>query len=463
MKTFFSILSIIIIAAILGQSCANIIPPGGGPKDSLPPILVTSIPKDSATNINTNKIVLTFNEFVELQSVQENVVVSPLPKNTPLIEYKLRTVTVKLRDSLEKNTTYSIDFGNAIKDINEGNVLKNFIYSFSTGNTLANGTVNGKVVLAETGTIDSTLIVALYNNLSDTAVYTLKPRYIAKLNGKGLFAFNNIAAGKYNAFVLENDYSKRYDDSTKIFAFLDSLMVIDSNKSTASLQLYAYQERKKESKQVASAKSNAPKDDKRLRYTTNLENGMHDLLNKTLRIDFNRKLRWIDTANIILYDTSFKKLPNQLVQADTNGKSINITYNWKENTAFKLLIPKDAVIDSNYVNLTKADTLKFTTKSQSEYGSVKLRFLNIDTTKKPVLLILQNDQLVEAVPLKQRDWIRKLYKPGEYQIKILFDSNGNGSWDAGNYKKRIQPEIVLEKNWKLQIRANWDNETDITW
>ena len=130
MKSFFiqfAIVLMILFRVILLSSCANIIPPGGGPKDSLPPKLVMSLPKDSATNVSPKIITLTFDEYVTLQSAQQELIVSPTLKNSPLIDSKLRVVTIKLnRDSFEANTTYSLNFGNAIKDVNEGNIAKGF-------------------------------------------------------------------------------------------------------------------------------------------------------------------------------------------------------------------------------------------------------------------------------------------------------------------------------------------------
>src|SRR5215471_11697331 len=137
-----------VISLATGPGCANIIPPTGGPKDSLPPILVSAAPKDSTTNFNAHKVVLTFDEYVDLdQRLTEEFIVSPNPENTPLVENKLRTVTIKLKDSLKPNTTYSLDFGNSLKDVNEGNVLKNFTYVFSTGNNIDDGTMSGKVMI----------------------------------------------------------------------------------------------------------------------------------------------------------------------------------------------------------------------------------------------------------------------------------------------------------------------------
>jgi len=162
---------------------------------------------------------LVFDEYVELQGVNENLVMQPYPKNTPLVDYKLRNVTVKLKDSLEKNTTYAINFGNAIKDVNEGNMAKELTFVFSTGNKIDSNQYQGTVLMAETGKSDSTLIVVLHQILADSSILKNRPRYLTKLDGKGNFKFKYLPSGQFNAFVLPNDYSKKYDDSTKVFGF----------------------------------------------------------------------------------------------------------------------------------------------------------------------------------------------------------------------------------------------------
>src|SRR4051812_43805798 len=118
-------ISIILISAICGPGCANMIPPEGGLRDTLPPKLLKATPADSSRNFNDDRLNFVFDEFVDLNNVQQNLLISPIPKVFPVVEYKLRTITVKL-DSLEPNTTYTFNFANAIKDVNEGNLLKDF-------------------------------------------------------------------------------------------------------------------------------------------------------------------------------------------------------------------------------------------------------------------------------------------------------------------------------------------------
>jgi hypothetical protein len=463
---YLLVLALIAYIAGMQTGCAVMISPGGGPRDTIPPKLITALPKDSAINVSTNKIMLTFDEFVEVKEVATNLIVSPNPKNLPLVDYKLKNVTIKLRDSLEPNTTYSLNFGNSIKDVNEGNPAKNFTYVFSTGKTIDGNSFSGKVILAETGKIDTTLIVLLHKNLHDTAVIKDRPRYYAKLDGKGRFNFKNLPEGKFNAFVLPNDFNKKYDDSTKLFAFLDSSVVL--NQSTPSVTFYAYEEakRKAENKIGSVTSSNTPtnkprKEDSRLRYSLSLENGLQDVLTPNLDLVFNKKIKLLDSSKIILTDTTFKELKKYTITLDSTKTKISLVYNWKENTGFRLIVSKDAVSDTGSLKLLKTDTLKFETKKESEYGSIKIRFSNLDFSKNPVLQFIQNDKIVESVPITQKELFRKLYKPGEYELRVLFDKNKNGVWDAGNYKNHKQPEIVQSINKKLSVRANWDNEIEV--
>src|SRR5687768_9401021 len=160
MKKTFALVYLILcigIISFIGYSCANIIPPTGGPIDSLPPVLIEANPKDSTLNFKSNRIVLTFDEYVDLKEVQNNLLFTPLFETVPVVEVKLKQVTVRIRDTLEPNTTYTFDFGNAITDVNENNPYKYYTYTFSTGPYIDSLRLNGRVLLAENGKIDSTL------------------------------------------------------------------------------------------------------------------------------------------------------------------------------------------------------------------------------------------------------------------------------------------------------------------
>jgi len=181
-----------ILIAVAISSCGQQVPPTGGLRDSIPPKLVTALPEYGAKNFKGNKITLVFDEYITLENPYEKLTYSPIPKSNPNAEGKLKTITIKLKDTLEENTTYRIDFGEAIKDINENNILKDFSYSFSTGPYLDSAFFTGKVIIAATGKVDSTLIAVLHRSMDDSAVAKEKPRYYTRLKGDGSFLFSNL-------------------------------------------------------------------------------------------------------------------------------------------------------------------------------------------------------------------------------------------------------------------------------
>jgi uncharacterized protein (DUF2141 family) len=464
-KKMFKPIGIVVFFVLISMyitGCANIIPPGGGPRDSLPPKLIVALPKDSATNVRTKNFLLSFDEYVTLQGLQENLIVSPTVKNTPIIDYKLKNVTIKFKDSLEENTTYTLDFGKAIVDVNESNMAKGFRYIFSTGNNIDNGNYNGHVKIAATGKVDSTLIVVLHNNLNDTSIYNNTPRYYTRVDGKGNFSFKNLAPGKYAAYVIPTNFSRKYDDSTNYFGFLNAPVL--ASEKIKSDTIYAFEEFKKVEKKIyAAASSKDSKEDKRLKYNASFNNGEQDLLGP-LELSFAKKIRIKDTASIRLVDTSFVSKEGYTVTLDSSALKLSVGYNWPAGEPFKLLLPKGAVTDSLGNATAKSDTLSFYTKKEVDYGLIKFKFPNIDTSLHPVLQIIERNEIINSYPLTSNQLLIKRYKPGSYELSILFDSNKNGIWDTGSFKvNKRQPEIVIEIPKPISVRNNWDNEITVTW
>lgn len=452
---FFAVLVTLIV---LNSSCANIIPPGGGPRDSLPPRLVFALPKDSSIKISPKNITLNFDEYVTLFNVNENLIISPTLKNNPIIDYKLKVVTIKLKDSLDPNTTYAINFGNAIRDVNEGNVVKDLTYTFSTGAQLDTLTYKGKVFLAETGKIDSSLIVILHQDLHDSAITKIRPRYYTKINGKGAFNFNYLPAGTYRAYVLPNDFTRKYDDSTKLFAYKTALLNISNN--TPLDTFYAYQAFKRIDKPIKLSGSSTKKEkqDSIIRVKTDLENGQQDLLGN-LHLTFSKKLTLFDSSKMILSDTNYLPINGYSLNLDSSKKILTLTYPWKEMSHFKLILQKDAVKDSVGNILAKADTINFRTKLESDYGSIKIRLNNLSLASNPVLQFVQSEVIVESVPLTGNELNRKLFREGSYELRILYDFNKNGTWDPGSFGlNKKQPEIVQLIPNIFNVKGNWDNE-----
>lgn len=456
-----------------GPGCANIVPPTGGPRDSLPPRLVSVKPSDSTTNFTGKKITIEFDEFVDLDNIQENLLVSPTPKMNPDVQRKLRTVTVTIKDTLEPNTTYAINFGSAIKDINEGNQLKNFTYIFSTGPALDSLELSGKVIVAETGKIDSTLIVMLHTNFDDSAVVKERPRYVARVERDGSFTFHNLPRDTFAIYAMKDEGGqRRYLRKSQLFAFADS-PAIAGRSGAFTLYVYTEKEDTASKKPATTTRpggnrtlgtGNAPAAaDKRLRIETNLQGGTLSLLNN-LEIYFKQApLRFFDTSKLVFANEKMEPLKGYRFVQDTSNKKITLFYNWTENTAYNLIVKQDVAEDTAGRKLLRDDTLSFRTKKTGEYGLVRLRLLNLDMSKNPVLQFVQTDQVKYAYPLTSREFYARLFEPGEYELRILFDQNKNGVWDPGEFfGKHVQPEKVQPVPRKLEVKANWDNEVDIT-
>ena len=172
MKRYYNALSTAVLLTLF--ACASIGTPDGGPYDEEPPVLLEAVPELNSTNVKSKKFVLNFDENIKLENAFEKVVVSPPQVEMPSIKYSGKKVTVELFDTLRPNTTYSIDFSDAIVDNNEGNPYENFAYVFSTGENVDTLAVSGTVLNAQDLEPVKGIVVGLHSCLDDSA-FTRKP------------------------------------------------------------------------------------------------------------------------------------------------------------------------------------------------------------------------------------------------------------------------------------------------
>jgi len=466
LSTFLILIAFAVPIWLLNGSCGQPIPPTGGPRDTLPPVFIGSNPRDSAINVKSNKLVLTFSEYISVDRPFENVIVSPVPKSQPQVEGRLKEVQIKLRDTLEPNTTYTIDFGNSIRDINENNILRRFKFTFSTGNHLDSGRLFGKALLAETGLPDTTITVLLHRSADDSAIAKERPRYYTRTNRKGEFSFSGLAPGTYHAFALkEGDNSRKFDQPSDMIGFLDSTVNADQERPV-TFYVFKPKEDTSRYKPIGLLKPKpvpvvpGNKDDKRFKYQDNLENGQQDLLGR-FAITFIHPFKTFDTSRITLTDEKFNRLPGYAIAFDTSGRKVFLDHAWKEGTPYKVILQKGLATDSLGNEVLRNDTIVVNTKRESDYASLDIKFTGLDTNMHPVLILIADEKVelsrkVDAERIKYR-----LFRPGDYQIRILYDRNGNGVWDTGDYWKKIQPEIVVSRNQKWGARANMENALTI--
>ena len=204
-------------------SCASIGRPQGGARDVTPPAYVRSNPPHGTLNFKGERVEAFFDENIQLDDAFNKVIVSPTQKITPVVRSFGRRVTVELRDTLKPNTTYTIDFADAIQDLNEGNVLDGFALDFSTGDSIDTLRLSGIVLEARTLEPAQAMTVGIYREPADTAITTLPFERIARTNQLGQFTVRNLKAGNYAVYAI-NDLNRdnKWDRSEDI-AFLGHL------------------------------------------------------------------------------------------------------------------------------------------------------------------------------------------------------------------------------------------------
>jgi len=212
---------------LFSLSCARTGRPDGGPKDEDAPLFVTAKPPYESINFNKKEVKLTFNEFVKLKDINKQFVVSPPMKNPPLISPQgsaSKELKIEIIDTLQLNTTYIFNFGNAVEDNNEGNKLENFKYVFSTGNYIDSLTTSGSIKdaqLIETPRNVNVLLYRIDTAFTDSIVYKKKPNYITSTLDTTNFQFTNLRKGKYLMIALKetiNDYI--FDPATDKIGFI---------------------------------------------------------------------------------------------------------------------------------------------------------------------------------------------------------------------------------------------------
>ncbi len=340
---------ILVVSMMVMGACASVTAPDGGPRDETPPQL---IPEESTPNLQTNfekqPIELTFDEWVVVEDVFNQVVVSPPLEFRPEVSLKRRTVRFDFdpRENLRENATYTIQFGEAVKDLNEKNPAENLRFVFSTGDYLDSLTVSGNIVDAKTEEPVEGALFMLYDNPADSVVRTQRPFYFSKTDKQGNFRIENVRAGIFKGFALKDvDFNYRYNLANEQIGFPDSLIAI--NDSTPSLAIRMFEETRplrineRDARRYGRAKltfNRAPRQvaisydeiGQRILYETdkdtlnvwydipgapqrwNLYIQQDTLLNDTVRVDSVPRAAWLETAKLRLLTRQYRQTPGQL-------------------------------------------------------------------------------------------------------------------------------------------------------
>ncbi len=241
----FSVALLAFFLSCLLSSCANIVAPTGGPRDEQPPRLdsLASTP-NMQTNFKKQDILLAFDEWLKLQDVFNQVVVSPPLDYQPEVRLKKKNVIFEFdgREELRPDATYVINFGTAVRDLTEGNEVPNLRFVFSTGQYIDSLQLNGRVLDAVSGEPVEKILVMLYDNLADSVVRSVKPFYFARTDKQGNFSIGNLKKDTFKVFALSGlDYY--YNNSKEQIGFLDTpIWLSDTTQPQLTIKLFAEQQ-----------------------------------------------------------------------------------------------------------------------------------------------------------------------------------------------------------------------------
>lgn len=337
----------ILLSALL-CSCANVIPPNGGPKDTNAPTITSLTPETNTLNFSQEKIIFTFDEKIVVDNFYSSFFISP-PLNKK-VDYavKANKLIVELKEELKNNTTYYMSIGQSIADLNEGNKTKEASLLFSTGPTIDTLYIKGyaKDVTSGKGIKDCWLFLHTYERDNNYDNIFSQASYVAKTNEDGFFSFPNLRNELYHLIALQDlDKNLNYSLPDEKIGFLDSLFV-----------------------------------------------------------------------------------------SQKEGYNINL---FTENDSIGALIS------------LKLDSI-------SRFGK-----LIVDSIPSHSFLELYNDQGIVSRGKLGETFIMDSLLIGEYQLRLIKDSNRNGVWDSGNLESRIKAEDILFYPQPIRIRSNWDLE--ISW
>lgn len=239
---YFNLTNILVaFALLLILGCASIQNPQGGPKDTTPPKVLNMTPKNLTRNFNSKKIVIAFDEYFKIQNETKEFSISPELEKAPILKIKKKNLEITLADSLEKNTTYTLNFGKAIADINEGNYIKNLSYVFSTGNEIDSLSISGHVRNALTGDTEKEVTVFILPLERDTLFGKKRPSIYTLTDSAGNFKLNNLRQGKYKIYALKEASGggdKIYQQSSDEIGFIKDPIILDKNIDDVSLLVF---------------------------------------------------------------------------------------------------------------------------------------------------------------------------------------------------------------------------------
>ncbi len=515
LKKLFTSILLLAIITFLGTSCARIGSPTGGEKDKQPPKILNITPPNLSTNFKSKRIIIRFDEFIQLKDLNKNLLITPHLKHQPDISpmgTASKEIRIDIKDTLLPNTTYIFNFGESIVDFNEANKYGDFRYVFSTGNAIDSLSLKGKITPVHFDKKPEKILVGLYkkDDFKDSIIFREPPYYISFTDKSGNFTFNYLSKGDYKVIaLLDENHNYVYNRDKEAVGFKNDWINIPKDTLIEVLLFkeipkFSLDDVKQLSKNHLQITYKGKADSLMIKPISKIEKSViitqpkkidywYKSKEDTLKLDIiykkhNRKFKKkrsknIDSLRLIMnkrgffnpLDTLILTGNMPLVSVDKNlvklmADSVSIPFKIHKNNRFNLIFDFDKQTGKNYdlQVLPKAisdflgnknkDTLQvnFKIPNEKKYGNL---VLEIPSIKKNyfVEILDNNHRVIQKSKTSKSNKLKFSYlKPGKYFVRIIYDDNKNNKWDTGNYLLHIQPEkSVLIEN-VIEIRANWD-------
>jgi len=326
---FLTIPGLVFFYSLFLISCASVQSPTGGPRDTIQPVIVKELPKNLTRNFTATKIEIEFDEFVKLSNEFTEISVSPAMDIPPTYKARKEKLQITFEEELQKNTTYTINFGKAIADVNEGNILKNYSYVFSTGNEIDSLSISGKVISSLTKQKLKDVTVFILPISQDSLFGKKKASFFTTTDTSGSFKLSNLRADKYRIYALNEQGGDRiYNGNSEEIGFLNE--PINLNKDTSNIELRVF----KEVPKIFSVLDRKIEPDGRITLTFNKPISKPSItilepsgLNTTKTVEFSNTR---DSAIIWLPDLTFDSLKIVVNSEDKSLDTITLRRNKKD-------------------------------------------------------------------------------------------------------------------------------------
>lgn len=432
-----------------------VVAPTGGKKDAFAPELLSASTPSGEINFNKKRVVFQFNEFIQLNNPLQQIVISPAMEILPDFEVSGKSLVMRLRDTLKTNTTYTINFGNAVVDVHEQNPLSGFTYTFSTGNFIDSFKVSGRCFNSYTLTPGDEMLVGLYSSVAyqDSFLYNRKPNYFTKSNTDGSFLIRNLPAGSFNLFAFKDaNRNLKYDANEAIGFYPELIQTTDTINE--SLQIGCFFQEIFKSNTLIDTISRYAGVYNFVFYNPTKVNILNDINNEdyvfnkfgekafdTLLVfisdtskspvfsvntvdtsyslslkksknnrfqpfvcDIPRMVELNDTLRMVFTNPLSDQLDTSLIvlKEDTNQVKysyiykpekgyIHVFYPWKESTKYSILL-KDSSLYDIYKQAQKKIISSWTSRNIKDYATLELNIIGVEDNQQYLLEIWSDDE-----------------------------------------------------------------------